>query len=80
MQDARLQIDRLVLSLPGGSAADGRKVGDLVVAGLATAGALPQSGDLPNLSVTVNAAMGRRPEAVARQIVDQVLRALARNV
>ena len=55
-------------------------MGDLVVAGLATAGALPQSGDLPNLSVTVNAAMGRRPEAVARQIVDQVLRALARNV
>jgi hypothetical protein len=80
MHDARLQIDRLVLSLPGGSAADGRKVGELVVAGLATAGALPQSGDLPNLSVIVNAAMGRRPEVVARQIVDQVLRALARNV
>jgi hypothetical protein len=80
MQDARLQIDRLVLSLPGGSTADGRKVGELVVAGLATAGALPQSGDLPNLSVIVNAAMGRRPEVVARQIVDQVLRALARNV
>jgi hypothetical protein len=80
MQDARLQIDRLVLRLPGGSTADGRKVGELVVAGLATAGALPQSGDLPNLSVIVNAAMGRRPEVVARQIVDQVLRALARNV
>src|SRR5438034_884336 len=41
MQDARLQIDRLMLSLPGGSASDGRKVGELVVAGLATAGALP---------------------------------------
>ncbi len=80
MPDVRLQIDRLVLSLPGGSAGDGRKVGYLVVAGLAAAGALPQSGDLPNLSVTVNAAMGRRPEAVARQIVDQVLHALARNV
>jgi hypothetical protein len=80
MRDARLQIERLVLSLPGGSAGDGRKVGDLVAAGLAAAGALPQSGDLPNLSVTVNATMGRRPEAVARQIVDQVLRALARNV
>jgi hypothetical protein len=80
MPDARLQIERLVVSLPGGSAADGRKVGDLVAAGLAAAGALPQSGDLPNLSVTVNATMGRRPEAVARQIVDQVLRALARNV
>jgi hypothetical protein len=78
MPNARLQIDRLVLNLPGGSAADGRKVGDLVAAGLAAAGALPQLGDLPNLSVTINAA-GRRPEVVARQIVDQILRALTHS-
>jgi hypothetical protein len=79
MRDARLHIDRLMLSLPGGSAADGRRVGDLVAAGLAAAGALPQSGDLPNLSVTISAIPGRRPEAVARQIIDEVLRALARS-
>jgi hypothetical protein len=80
MPDAPLRIDRLVLSLPGGSAADGRKLGSLVAAGLAAAGALPQSGDLPSLNITVGARPGNGPEAVARQIVEQVLRSLARNV
>jgi hypothetical protein len=80
MPDAPLRIDRLVLSLPGGSAADGRKLGGLIAAGLAAAGALPQSGDLPNLNITVGVRPGSRPEAVARQIVEQVLRSLARSV
>lgn len=80
MQDAPLWIDRLVLSLPGGSAADGRKLGGLIAAGLAAAGALPQSGDLPSLNVTIGVMPSGRPEAVARQIVEQVLRSLARSI
>ncbi len=80
MPEAPLRIDRLVLSLPGGSAADGRKLGGLIAAGLAAAGILPQSGDLPSLNITVGARPGSRPEAVARQIVEQVRLALARTV
>jgi hypothetical protein len=80
MPDASLRIDRLVLSLPGGSATDGQKLGRLIAAGLATAGALPQSGDLPNLSITVGARGADRPEAVARQIVEQILQSLTRSV
>lgn len=78
MPDAPLRIDHLVLSLPGGSAADGRKLGRLIAAGLAAAG-LPQSGDLPSLNITVGARPGSAPEAVARQIVEQVRLALART-
>jgi hypothetical protein len=80
MPHAPLRIDRLVLRMPGGSAADGRKLGELVASGLAAVGALPQSGDLPSLNVTVSARSGSRPEAMARQIVEQVRLALPRSV
>jgi hypothetical protein len=74
-----LRVDRLRLSIPGGSAADGRKVADLVAAGLAEAGGLPQAGDLSRLRVMITAAPGADPETVARQIVAETLRALARE-
>jgi hypothetical protein len=75
-----LKIDSFLLSMPGGSAAQGRKVAELVAAGLAAAGALPQAGDLPRLSVTVREPRPRDPESLAKQIVAATLSALAREV
>jgi hypothetical protein len=72
------RIDRLRLAIPGSSAGHGRKVAELVAAGLANAGALPQAGDLPTLRVTVTADRHCDPATLARHIVAATLRELAR--
>jgi|GEM_PF-2488263 hypothetical protein len=74
-----LSIDRLTLSLPGLSPAQGREVAGLVAAGLAAAGTLPQSGMIPRLSVTLRAGEQATPESLARRIVAETLQALART-
>jgi hypothetical protein len=81
MPDAasRTQIDRLRIVLPGGDVDRGRKVARLVAAGLANAGALPQSGDIPTLRVTIDADHRADPETLARLIVAATLRDLART-
>ncbi len=71
-------IDRMVLNLPGGSTEYGRQVAVLVAAGLAAANALPASGDLPALRITVPAAPEADPATLARRIVAATLRDLAR--
>jgi hypothetical protein len=73
-------IDRLCLDVPGLSEKDARHVAQLVAAGLADAGALPQVGDLPKLSVAIT--VDRRTDAstLARHIVVATLRELARTV
>lgn len=73
-----VRIDRLLLHIPGASAAQGRLVARLVAAGLANAGALPQMGDLPTLRVTVRAGPDSDPTMLARRIVEATLRDLAR--
>jgi hypothetical protein len=73
------RVDRLLLEIPGGSAALGREVGQLVAAGLAAAGALPQSGDLPTLRVVVSAEARDDAASLARRIVEATLRDLARS-
>jgi hypothetical protein len=80
MPDAKpaMQIDRLLLNIPGGSAAQGEQVAALVAAGLAAAGALPQAGDIPTLRVTISASERSDPDSLARLIVAETLRALAR--
>jgi hypothetical protein len=80
MTGPALKIDRMLLEIPGGSAAHGRKVAELVAAGLAAAGTLPGSGDLPTLSVSLTARPGADPESLAGQIVEATLRALAREL
>jgi hypothetical protein len=72
------QVDRLLLEIPGGSADRGRKVADLVAAGLAAAGALPAAGDLPTLRVAIRAQPNEDAESLARRIVAATLRDLAR--
>ena len=72
------KIDRLTLSLPGMSPAQARRVGELVAAGLAASGTLPQSGDIPRLVVTLTAEP-ETPERLARRIVIQTLQAIARE-
>jgi len=74
-----LTIDRLTLSLPGMSPAQGRQVARLVAAGLAAAGTLPQSGDIPRLRVSLSAGERPNPESLARRIVAETLLALARE-
>lgn len=81
MPDAppQARIDRLRMVLPGGDVDRGRKVAKLVAAGLANAGALPQSGDIPTLRVTVDTDDRADPETLARLIVAATLRDLART-
>ena len=81
MPDAppKTTIDRLRIILPGGDVDRGRKVAKLVAAGLANAGALPQSGDIPTLRVTIDADHRADPESLARLIVAATLRDLART-
>jgi hypothetical protein len=74
-----LTIDRLTLTLPGMSPAAGRELALLVAAGLAAAGALPQSGAIPRLRVTLSAGTPATPETLARRIVAETLLALART-
>jgi hypothetical protein len=73
------RIDRLRLTIPGSTAEHGRKVAELVIAGLANAGALPQAGDLPTLRVTVTGDDRTDPATLARRIVAATLRDLART-
>jgi len=73
------QVDRLLLEIPGGSADRGRKVAELVAAGLAAAGALPSAGDLPTLRVAIRALPQEDAESLARRIVAATLRDLARQ-
>jgi hypothetical protein len=75
----KARIDRLRLVIPGHDADHGRKVANLVVAGLANAGALPQSGDIPTLRVTISADHRADPESLAKLIVAATLRDLART-
>lgn len=73
-----MKIDRLTLTLPGLSPTAAAQVAQLVAAGLAAASGLPQSGDIPRLTVTLKA----RTEALedmARRIVAETLRALGRE-
>jgi len=74
----KLKIDRLTLNLPGLSPAAARQVGELVAAGLAAAGTLPQSGDIPRLTVTLEA-RDEAPAGLAQRIVAETLRALQRE-
>jgi hypothetical protein len=76
---SKAHIDRLRLVIPGRDADRGRKVAELIAAGLANAGALPQSGDIPTLRVTVNADHRADPETLAKLIVAATLRDLART-
>ena len=81
MADARPQvrIDRLVLDLPGGSAAYGQRVATLVTAALAEAEGLPQAGDLPTLRISVTSEREAEPRLLAQRIVAALLRDLARQ-
>jgi hypothetical protein len=76
---AKARIDRLVLNLPGGSTEYGRQVAMLVAAGLGDANALPASGNLPVLRVTICSGLPDDPASLARRIVAATLRDLART-
>ena len=78
MNPVNLQIDRLVLDIPGNSADFGKQVATLVSTGLAAA--LPQAGDLPSLRIAIQAEQADDPAGMANRIIAETLRALARSL
>ncbi len=76
-----LRIDRLRIDAPGLSADEGRRLGQLVAAGLGAAG-LPALADIPFLRLDIAAPLGAAPlgadlPTLAARIVAATARALA---
>jgi hypothetical protein len=68
----------MVLNLPGCSTEYGTRVATFVAAGLAAANALPASGDVPALRVTIPPGLPADPAVMARRVITAILRDLAR--
>jgi hypothetical protein len=75
-----VQIDRLILQVPGLSAADGRRLALLVARGLGTAGAAGGGRDLPAVRLDLAAPPGAGVDELARRIVAAVLDQIGRSV
>jgi hypothetical protein len=77
--DSAVRIDRFVLEVPGTPADYGREVATLVAAGLAAAAELPRMGEVPTLRLALAANPRESATDLARRIVAETLRALARG-
>jgi len=75
---AQVNIDRLTLTLPGGTEREGRRLAALVSQGLASAAATLPTGQLPAMRIDVPARSGESVDAMAEQIVAEILRQLHR--
>jgi hypothetical protein len=75
---ADIRIDRLALQAPGLTAADGRRLAFRVADGLAAAGAAGGGREVSALRLDLTAAPGAGVDALAEQIVAEVLRQLRR--
>jgi hypothetical protein len=76
MPRSGMQIDRMKVEIPGVSAEAGRRIALLVAAGLAEAGAMPATGDIPALSIELVADHRVDASELARRIVAATLRHL----
>ncbi len=73
-------IERLILDVPAMSAADGRRLGLLVAAGLARASAgVAGAADLASVRVVVEPGRSGTIEALADRIVADALRQIGRS-
>lgn len=77
---APLRIDRLRIDIPGLSAEQGRRLGQLVAAGLGEAAGLPALADIPSLRLHLAAPPGADLPTLAARIVAATQRALASGV
>lgn len=75
---SEISIDRLTLHVQDLSQSDGRRLALLVAAGLGAAGAAGAGREVPDLRLEIVAAPGARPDELARQIVDELLRQVRR--
>ena len=75
-----LRIDRLRIDVPGLSAEQGRRLGQLVAAGLGEAAGLPALADIPYLRLDLAAPPGADLPTLAARIVAATVRALAGGV
>jgi hypothetical protein len=73
-----VSIDRLVLQAPGLSEAEGRKLGVLVARGLGALGAIGGGREIPELRLDLQAAPTEGVDKLARHIVAEVARQIAR--
>ena len=75
---AVLNIDRLTLKLMGGTERDGQRLAALISEGLATAMSERPHVHIDSLKVDVPASSGESVDAMARQVVAEILRQLDR--
>jgi hypothetical protein len=73
-----LHVDRLALRLAGISAADGRRLAELVGERLAAAPSPAGAADTGTMRLTVDAQPGEGLDSMAHRIVEALLRELAR--
>jgi hypothetical protein len=71
---SEVRIDRLSLQVPGLSPAEGQRLALRVANGIATAGAGGGGRDIPDVRLDLTAAPGAGVDALAEQIVAEVLR------
>jgi hypothetical protein len=74
-----IHIDRMVLDIPGVSAAGMRRIAALVAAELGAAGGLPEAVAMERVSVTLPVGGDRSEASLSRMIVAGVLRDLGRR-
>jgi len=75
---SEVRIDRLTLQVPGLTPAEGRRLALQVAAGIATAGAAGGGRDIPTLRLDLTAAPSAGVDALAEQVVAEVLRQVRR--
>ncbi len=75
---SEVRIDRLTLQVPGLTPAEGRRLALQVAWGVATVGAAGGGRDVPALRLDLTAAPGIGVDALAEQVVAEVLRQVRR--
>lgn len=72
-----LQIDRLILHVPGLSEAEGARLAELVANGLVSAGVPAAAVSRPSLRLDLRAREGEGVEALSKRIVAEISRQLS---
>ncbi len=76
---SQVSIDRLTLSVPFMSEAQGRKLAAGIADGLAATGLSWAGGQYPTLRVDVTANAGANPDYLAEQVIAEIIRQIGRT-
>lgn len=71
-------IDRLTLTVPFMSEAQGRRLATGIVDGLAATRLSWAGGEFPKLRIDVTASAGANPDLLAEQVVSEIIRQIGR--